>query len=68
MGEGKAEKGKGRLLKLIVLSLFVSGWPFHKGGTLLIKKKGEREGERERDREKHNVHCLYFHLIESSRY
>ena len=50
MGEGKAEKGKGRLLKLIVLSLFVSGWPFHKGGTLLIKKKGEREGERERER------------------
>lgn len=44
MGEGRTEKGTGRLQKLIVLSFFVSGWPFHRGGRLLIKRKRKKQG------------------------
>lgn len=40
MGDGRTEKGTGRLQKTYCfVFFFVSAWPFHTGERLLVKEK-----------------------------
>lgn len=49
MGEGRTEKGMGRLQKTYCFVIFfVSAWPFHTGGRLLIKKIKKAGGREEK--------------------